>query len=600
MNRNIFVILILAVLFVSCDDVFDPAIENNRDKNTTYVEPNFGQGLLTQGYARIPSNNWSFNDVATDDAVTNITGDGYRAMATGSWTASVNATDRWSSCLSGIQYLNLFLSEVNKMTFAKDANSDKLFKDRMTGEAFGLRALLMYNLLQAHAGWVKGKLLGFPIFLTEQTLTSDFNLPRADFNKCVERIYNDIDSAQFHLPLDYKDLANNAAIPSEYQAKGVADYSVYNLVLGQKFTGLMSGRIMKAIRSQVALLAASQAYTGTDGSTGTWEDAAKYAAEVLKLGRPIAAPTYGLAPYASGVTWFNNSTEINALTNGANTVETIWRAGTSNNRDLETQNYPPTLNGQGRINPTQNLVDAFPMANGYPKDLSAGTSKVFDPSKPYDNRDPRLKAFVLVNGATLRSTTINMTSGDDAVNAKPTSSRTSYYMLKLLRQDVNVMSVGANTQLHYKPRIRYTEIYLNYAEAANEAWGPKGDPMGYGFSAYDIIKAIRSRALNITNDPYLETISDKDAMRTLIRNERRLELCFEGFRFWDLRRWKVNLSELNAPALGITLSGTVSSPVFSAPSVVESRVYGNYMYYGPIPYGETVKWSNLLQNDGWK
>jgi len=88
-------------------------------------------------------------------------------------------------------------------------------------------------------------------------------------------------------------------------------------------------------------------------------------------------------------------------------------------------------------------------------------------------------------------------------------------------------------------------------------------------------------------------------MRQLIHNERRLELCFEGFRFYDLRRWKVALSELNAPAMGVTVTGSLASPVYGAPVVVENRSYQDYMYYGPIPYSETLKFSNLLQNDNW-
>ena len=88
-------------------------------------------------------------------------------------------------------------------------------------------------------------------------------------------------------------------------------------------------------------------------------------------------------------------------------------------------------------------------------------------------------------------------------------------------------------------------MYLAYAEAANEAWGPTEDN-GHGYSAYDVIKAIRKRAgVGGESDPYLENVckGSKDKMRELIRNERRLELCFEGFRFWDLRRWKEDLNE---------------------------------------------------------
>jgi hypothetical protein len=137
-------------------------------------------------------------------------------------------------------------------------------------------------------------------------------------------------------------------------------------------------------------------------------------------------------------------------------------------------------------------------------------------------------------------------------------------------------------------------MYLAYAEAANEAWGPTGIGTR-AYSAYDVIKKIRNRAgLGISgSDPYLEECkTDKNKMRDLIRNERRLELCFESFRFWDLRRWKVNLNET---AKGMDVNGTVYTPLD-----VEPRTYADYMYYGPIPFSEVLKFSNLSQNKGWR
>lgn len=591
MNKNIFVILILAILFVSCTDLIDPENDNIRDKSTTYIEPNFGLGLLTNGYTRIPTNNYSFSDVATDNAVSNDNGNGYLKLATGQWTATNNAADRWTSCMTGIQYMNIVIAEADKMKFAEDAVSNKLFKERIVGEAYGLRALFMYNLLQSHAGWVNGKLLGAPIFLTELTASSDFNLPRADFNACTAQIYKDLDSAIVRLPLDYIDIASSAGIPARYTKAGITDYTAYNRTMGLKFLGLVSGRVAKAIRSQTALLAASPAFaTGTaNGSNGKWEDAAVYSAQILNDNNKIA----GLA--ANGLTWYANASEISGLTAGKNPPEILWRAGTSNNNDLERDHFPPSLFGTGRINPTQNLVDAFPTVTGYP---ITNSNSGYVSTNPYANRDPRLKMFILMHGekAGVTNAAINVETGNDAVNKIQTSTRTGYYMKKLLRQDVNYNPTGRNTQFHYKPRIRYTEIYLNFAEAANEAWGPTADPNGYGYSAYDVVKAIRKRALGLSADPYLESIkSDKTAMRQLIRNERRLELCFEDFRFWDLRRWKVSLSELNTPAMGITVTGgVVSSPV-----AVENRLFQDYMFYGPVPYGETLKFSNLLQNDNW-
>ncbi len=144
-------------------------------------------------------------------------------------------------------------------------------------------------------------------------------------------------------------------------------------------------------------------------------------------------------------------------------------------------------------------------------------------------------------------------------------------------------------------------MFLIYAEAANEAWGPQNNH-GHLFSAYDVIKAIRTRAgLGIDNgDAYLESIKDnKDKMRELIRNERRIELCFENFRFWDLRRWNVDLTKLNETALGVEISKNGSVMNYSL-LTVEKRKYEEYMIYGPIPFAEVMKWSNLEQNVGWK
>lgn len=181
------------------------------------------------------------------------------------------------------------------------------------------------------------------------------------------------------------------------------------------------------------------------------------------------------------------------------------------------------------------------------------------------------------------------------------STRTGYYMRKLLRSDVNLNPQSSTTQKHYVARIRYTEIFLAYAEAANEAWGPTGKG-AHAYSAYDVIKALRKRAgVGGDDDPYLESIKgDVAKMRELIRNERRLELCFENFRFWDLRRWKVDLSKLNETARGMQISKNADGTLkYTEMPGVEVRNYKDYMYYGPIPYSETLKWSNLQQNQGW-
>jgi hypothetical protein len=481
---------------------------------------------------------------------------------------------------------------------AQDAVIKEGFKERFRGEAYALRALFMYNLLRAHAGWTSdGQLLGVPILTKSEDATSDFNVARNTFKDCMDSLLADANRAAELLPAEYADLNNDADIPARYKAKGITNVTDYNRLYGATMGGRITGRVAQAIRAEATLLAASPAYS--KGSGYTYQQAADYAATVIDALGGIG----GLA--ANGYTWYTNTTEIANLASGANPKEIIWRGGTSENNDLETDNFPPTLYGKGRVDPTQNLVDAFPMVNGYPiSDSRSG----YDDTDPYYGRDPRLAAYVVYDGSTQGPSSTVITTGsygtttDDQLNHQSGySTRTGYYLRKLLRSDCNPNSVYNVKQKHYTSYIRATEIFLDYAEAANEAFGPTG--MGsHAYSAYDVVKAIRKRAgVGVSNgDAYLESIKgDQDKMRELIRNERRLELCFENFRFWDLRRWKVSLDKLNETARGMQITENTDGSLKYTPIDVESRKYEDYMYYGPVPYEETQKWSNLQQNAGW-
>lgn len=573
-------LLLLFIVFAtttSCDDLIDPAIENNRGLEDMYAEAEFAQGILLNGYTRLPNNGWTFSDVATDDAVSNVNDNPYREVATGQWTVQNNPFEQWQNSKAAIQYLNIFLQETDMVTWAEDEEISEMFNDRLKGEAYGLRALFMYYLLRQHSGWANGELLGVPILLEPEVTGSDFNLPRDTFEACMQQLYSDVEQAESLLPLDYE---NATGLPDGY-----SDLDDYNRVFGEYAKQRMTGRIAKAVRAQASLLAASPAYA--NGNTTTWTDVANYAGEILALnGGPD-----GIAD--QGHTWYKNDEQINGIGAGDNPPEIIWRTDVVETSELEQQHFPPTLFGNGELNPTQNLVSSFPMANGYPiSDPASG----FDPSNPYANRDPRLDHYVVVNQSTAgvnNSTIVTAADGstNDALNDAETSTRTGYYLKKLLRQDVNLDPVTNNTQQHYTPRIRYTEIYLIYAEAANEAWGPQGTGTN-GFSAFEVISGIRERAGITQPDEYLQSIgSDQNAMRELIKNERRLELCFEGFRFWDIRRWG---DELTVPARGIRIIDGNHETIN-----VENRVYEEYMRYGPIPFSEILKYDALLQNEGW-
>lgn len=584
------ILFFISVIFVlaSCEDVIEPSLQNNRGPEDLLNEPRFAHGLLVNGYLRIPTNGWSFSEMATDDAVANNEDNAMFALATGQWASnsSPGQVNQWTNSQAAIQYLNIMLQQVDSVSFSETPVVNQMFNDRITGEAHGLRALFMYYLLQAHGGMADGQLLGVPINLQPEGIDSDFNKPRATFQDCMNQLYADLEVAIELLPLDYENAADESQIPAKYLDEG-ATTSDYDRAFGEDSRLLLSGRIARAVRAQAALLAASPAFG--QGNNTTWADAANYAAEVIDLNGGVA----GLAP--NGVTWFANAGEIDGVGSGVNPAEILWRTsieGTSSG--LEENNYPPTLFGDGLVNPTQNLVDAFPMANGYPiTDPNSG----FDPLNPYANRDPRLQQFIVVNGSTAGPNNTAISTAvdggtNDGLNIVETSTRTGYYMRKLLRQDVSLDPVATNAQRHIKPRIRYTEIYLIYAEAANEAWGPSGTGDNT-YSAYDVIRAIRERAgVGGASDDYLEAVrGDQAAMRELIRNERRLELSFEGFRFWDLRRWDENLTET---ARGVRIQGGIPEVIS-----VENRVYQDYMKYGPVPFSEILKFSALQQNTGW-
>ncbi len=593
-NRVLLLFAIPIFISLGCEDLFEPALQNHKKVEHLYDDPALAQGLLGHAYISHPLTGWTFNDVATDDAVSNDPNNGYMKMATGQWRANFNPVDRWQNYRASIQYINQFLSIVDSVKWANDSLVAEMFRDRMTGDAYGMRALYTYHLLLAHAGWSEdGQLLGIPLVNEAEDIDSEFNVPRNTFQECIQQIYDDTQIAINLLPANYGDVTDINLVPEKYRSKEITA-AQYSRVFGENTRNRMSASIAEAVRAQATLLAASPAYS--DGTTYTWEDAANQMAIVLnRLG---SDPVSQIDP--TGITWYTNGTDITNLQSGINPKEILWRGGRENNRGLEVDNYPPTLYGSGRINPTQNLVDAFPMANGYP--ISDGASG-YNPQNPYANRDPRLATYIIYNGSVAGpSNTVITTAADgttdNALNkVGGRSTRTGYYMKKLLRQTVNANPSSPTDQFHYKPFIRFTEIFLNYAEAANEAWGPMGTGT-HGYSAYDVVKAIRERAkVGLTNgDAYLESIkNDKDAMRELIRNERRLELCFEGHRFWDLRRWKVPMDKLTEPAKGMRISGGVFSPI----PEVEKRIYQDHMYHGPIPYSEVVKFSELQQNKGW-
>lgn len=586
MKLSKFSILLPALIItLSGCDMLEPKNDNHATIDRVYENPAFAEGVLMAAYNRIPTNSLSFNDVATDDAVSSDKLSGFLRIATGQWSSIYNPASQWNNSIAAIQSVNQFITVIDTVNWKRSVPEMQwMYTQRFKGEAYALRALFQYHLLVTVAGRANnGQMLGIPVLDRFQDIGDDFNLPRASFEESVNRIYQDIDRALEFLTMDdYTNINDASLLPPGYQNVSLVNY---NIIFGRELNQRISGRVVKALKAKVALLAASPAFNNGDNSL--WEKAADLNGAVLAKIGGLA----GLDP--DGHRFYQRALVDRLNVSAASPIdqrEILWRTAVTNSNTREQAHFPPSLFGNGVVNPTQNLVDAFPGANGYPIQHPLST---YTTAEPYKNRDPRLSLYIVYHGNTFAGRTIltGVGGGIDAKDSVQTSTRTGYYLKKLLVEDVNLNPVSTTTQKHYEVHMRYTDFFLAYAEAANEAWGPDGAG-AWGYSPREVIAAIRKRAGIAQPDEYLASVLTKDDMRNVIRNERRLELCFEGFRFWDLRRWKADLTPM---ARGINITPTGNTVVD-----VEPRMYNNeFMHYGPVPETELVKYSALIQNAGW-
>ena len=573
-KRKYLIFIFVAFLgFINACDVLMPEDENTYDLNDVKSVVTYAEGILVNAYRNIPVSHDDFTlSYASDDAVNNVPTSNVKAVVSGGWTSSSNPFDKWNTAYESILYINTFLEEMGNIEwYWKNETTNALFAKKLRGEAYALRAWNYFNLLQAHAGiGTNGELLGVPIVdhVLGTENPSDYQILRSGFNDLVKFITDDCDSAIAILPGRWTDIGN----------------ANVDVAFGARNTNRINGLVARLIKAKTLLYAASPAFS--DG-TYTYQMAAQAAAELMDENNGLAAINIANGKH---VEFYNDADVPNAVNLHP---EVLWYSTRINSSNTwEISNFTPSQYGKGLTNPSQDLVNAFPMADGTP----APGSKI-NSSDPYSGRDPRLAKFILYNGAQFtiggQTVTIDTKAGNqDALGSTDIyATKTGYYLRKFMNvKNVNLDPTVNSGGLHYYTYARYTDALLIFAEAANEAGGPDANIGGY--NARQVINAIRDRA-GITSTAYVNGL-DKTQMTTLIRNERRLEMCFEEQRFWDLRRWEMT-TEMKKPVSGVEISadGTTYNYI-----EVESRNYSDYQIYGPIPYGETLKY-NLIQNLGW-
>mgnify|MGYP001580186186 CR=1 FL=1 len=246
-------------------------------------------------------------------------------------------------------------------------------------------------------------------------------------------------------------------------------------------------------------------------------------------------------------------------------------------------------NANSTFVPTKKMIDSYTMSNG--KSISDPTSG-YDKDKPYDNRDPRLKFSVFVKGSKLSDGKIyDPTPGSktlDEVGSTYLATVLGFNIKKYVNADdlANISNCGINIIL-----IRYAEILLTYAEGKIES-----DQIDQ--SVYDAINSIR-QGRNDVKLPVIASGLSKTELRVIVRNERKVELAFEGLRLFDLRRWKTAGTEIPGFVEGMTYKNTSGAYVTIKLDGFLKVFDASKHYLWPIPKKEIDLNSNLKQNTGW-
>ncbi|TAN11102.1 MAG: RagB/SusD family nutrient uptake outer membrane protein [Chitinophagaceae bacterium] len=552
---------IIVTLIVSCQPTLEtvPIEQQTLDlvfdsQDSAGVQAN---KFLYDMYTHIPS---IYNRVgddflgsATDDAISsNTSNTSVQQLAKGTYSSNGYPDDQWANEYTAIRQANIFIDNIDRVPLIGRLSNGTPMNRVWKAEAKFLRALCYWELVKRYGGV---PILGDTVF----QLGDNLQIPRNSFGDCINYIASQCDTIADSLRPDPIDPA---------------------------FIEMPTKAAAMALKARVLLYAASPLYNGGNIDPGSsLTGYTNYSAERWKEAADAAKAIIDLGVFSLDTTSFNDV----FITQDNN--ERIFARQGGNGTRVENGNGPvgyTTQINNGRTSPTQELVDAFGMANGKPiTDPTSG----YDPQNPYANRDPRLYATVFYNGARWLGRSVEtFEGGQDKPGGTHQQTRTGYYLRKFMGdfKNTNVYSNHSDDDILF----RYAEVLLNYAEVLNEYLPTPNQDV------YNAVEAIRKRAgLN----PYqLAPGLTRDQMRTIIHNERRKELAFEDQRYYDVRRWKEADTAFNKTLHEELIYQLGSGQLtYQAVPVFNMVFQSPRMYFAPIPYSEVVKNRNMIQNPGW-
>ncbi len=331
-----------------------------------------------------------------------------------------------------------------------------------------------------------------------------------------------------------------------------------------------SGRITKG--AALGLKARAMLYAGR------WAKAAEAAKAVMDLGKYSLYPSY------------ENFYTYAAESNSEVIFEQQFERNLGSHRlalNISPNSLRPTANNTV---PTHIAVDAFQMTNG--KSISDGDSG-FDPFNPYENRDPRLRYAIFLPGDMFPDGSIldsypGSTTGDAVDDNSEAHTRTGFYQRKYFTaEDLQADLATSGINLVH---MRYADVLLMYAEAKIEA-------NDIDDSVIEAINQVRARA-DVNMPAYPLSMRDQNELRDMVRNERLVELCFEGLRYFDIRRWKVSENVIPGKVLGMTYVDENNQLVTVEAGIIK-EFNKDRDYLWPLPADELILNENLVQNPNW-
>jgi len=554
----IFLLAIIGSLFGSCtEEVLNkPPLDSYTDQ-TVWNDLNLAKAYANGLYAVLPSAQhlWT-NQTNRSWALSSACDEGYNkfddylaisVMNPGNLTPdNIGVFDIWSNTFSTIQNCNIFLSKIDQVP------GDTAVRNQLKGEVSFLRAYAYFKLVRDYGG--------VPLMSKPFDLTSNFDVPRSSFDECVNFI-----SAQCNI--------SASMLPATYAP-------------GDDNWGRATKTAALALKSTALLYAASPQWN-TANDLEKWTKAANAAKTVIDLNlNPLFTGAYNQLFVVP-----NNEIILARPTN----KKFMWNAF----QGVETFLSPNGFHGWGSYVPSQQMVDAFNTKDGK---LITDPTSGYNPQNPYANRDPRFYENVIYDGrrygrpefcqdryaaghtneVEFYTDGLDSNTGWDNWN----NSVTRYCWRKYVDSTYNF---NAETQTNKFWIIsRMSEMYLNYAEAefylGNEA------------VAKQYLNLIRQRP-SVNLPPLPASLTGTDLLKR-IQNERQVELCLEGHRYYDVRRWKIADVTENAGCYRVRITKKTDNTKTYEFFKFQDRAFKPQHYILPIPAAE-IRRTKLMQNPGY-